>query len=386
MIYTLGRLFTLLTCAMLSMPLHAQHKHVQLAASYAFDQAGKLWMVGLNAQQKLFIQSSQDLGKSWVSKELEADVKISADGENRPKIAIRSDGVMVITYTKPLAKPYTGEIRLIRSTDGINFSEPITVHDDRQQITHRFESTVFDSKGGLHIVWVDKRDAELARSLTGRKDSYSGAAIYRKYSADGGRTFGPDIKLADHSCECCRIALLPINDGKVLAMWRHVFDGSIRDHATAIIDGEKLGQIHRGSYDQWHLEACPHHGPALATAPNGNYHAVWFGEKKNIAGVRYGLLSSLGQAVGGVRELPDPKAEHADIASYGSNVVIAWRSYNGKETELRVWISADGGKVFQQRLMHKTNLDNDYPQLLQKAGNIYLIWRTQDEIYVENIR
>ncbi len=370
---------------MLSMPLQAQHKHSQLATSYAFDQAGKLWMVGLNAQQKLFIQSSQDFGKTWVSKELEADAKISADGENRPKIAIGKGGTMVITYTKPLEKPYTGEIRLIRSVDRINFSTPITVHDDRQLITHRFESTKFDSKGGLHIVWVDKRDAELARSTTGKKDAYSGAAIYRKYSADGGQTFGPDIKLADHSCECCRIALLPINDGRVLAMWRHVFDGSIRDHATAFIDGKTLTKINRGSYDGWHLEACPHHGPALSPALNNQFHAVWFGEKKSVAAVRYGLLNKFGEPVGLVRELPDPRAEHADIASFGSNVVITWRSYNGKETEVKAWVSRDNGKNFQERLIKKTALDNDYPQLLEKSGDIYLLWRTEREIYVEKI-
>ena len=370
---------------MLSLPSQAQHKHAQLASSYAFDQAGKLWMVGLD-QQKLFIRSSQDLGKTWTVKQLEADGKISADGENRPKIAIGKDGSMVITYTKPLSKPYTGEIRLIRSADGINFSSPVTVHDDRQQITHRFESIKFDSKGGLHVVWVDKRDAEQARSATGRKDAYSGAAIYRKYSADGGQTFGPDIKLADHSCECCRIALLPISDGKLLAMWRHVFDGSIRDHATAIFDGEKPTKIKRGSYDNWRLEACPHHGPALAPALNNQSHAVWFGEKKSIAGVRYGLLNQVGEPVGVVRELPDSRAEHADIASSGSKVIIAWRSYNGKETEIKVWVSRDNGKNFQERLIQKTSFDNDYPQLFENQGEIYLIWRSEKEVYVENIR
>lgn len=380
------KVLLLISSIMLSLPLQAQHKHAQLASSYAFDQAGRLWMIGLDEQQKLFVQSSQDLGKTWLGKKLEADAKISADGENRPKIAIGKDGAIVITYTKPLAKPYTGEIRLIRSADGLNFSSPVTVHDDRQLITHRFESTKFDSNGGLHIVWVDKRDAELARSVTGKRDAYSGAAIYRKYSADGGQTFGPDIKLADHSCECCRIALLPISDGKILAMWRHVFDGSIRDHATAIIDGESPIKITRGSYDGWRLEACPHHGPALSPALNNQFHAVWFGEKKTVASVRYGLLNKFGEPIGITRELPDSRAEHADIASFGSNVVIAWRSYNGKETEVKAWVSRDNGKNFQEHLIKKTSLDNDYPQLLEKSGDIYLLWRTEKEIYVEKMR
>ena len=73
-------------------------------------------------------------------------------------------------------------------------------------ITHRFESLALDAQGALHTVWIDKRDLEAAPRV-GNKLAYRGAAIYRNVSLDGGATFGPDTKVADHSCECCRIAL-----------------------------------------------------------------------------------------------------------------------------------------------------------------------------------
>ena len=80
----------------------------------------------------------------------------------------------------------------------------------------------------------------------------------------------PEQKLADNSCECCRIALAPAPDGSLVAMWRHVFDPGAaatqqRDHAFAPVASIAAPPV-RASFDHWALEACPHHGPGLAPA------------------------------------------------------------------------------------------------------------------------
>ena len=188
---------------------HAHHgKRAGLAMSAAFAPDGALWIVGLNDEHRLFAQRSAD-GRTWSAPRLidTGEDAIAADGENRPKIAFGPNRWAVISYTQPLSKPYTGEIRMLRSADGgETFSPPFTVHRDRQLITHRFESGAFDRSGALHTVWVDKRDREIGLA---KARPYAGAAMYRNVSLDGGRTFGPDIKVGDHSCECCRIALSP---------------------------------------------------------------------------------------------------------------------------------------------------------------------------------
>src|SRR5688500_13121414 len=173
-------------------------------------------------------------------------------------------------------------------------SRPFTVHRDRQLITHRFESIAFDASGALHTFWIDKRDLEAIGAKSDQR--YAGAAIYRNVSLDSGRTFGPDIKLADHSCECCRIALAPTPSGGIAAMWRHVFDGSVRDHAFAIVErgGEQATKPQRASFDEWKIDACPHHGPGLAAASDG-YHAVWFGIRGDEPAVRYARLDASGK-------------------------------------------------------------------------------------------
>lgn len=353
-----------------------------LSIGAAVSPAGELWLVGLDADGRLFIKTSLDLGSNWgEARRLDTGSdKIAADGENRPKIAFGPDRQVVISYTQPLARPYTGEIRMLRSADGgASFSVPHTVHRDRQVITHRFESLAFDRSGVLHVVWIDKRDQVAASGGAAKGGNYRGAAIYRNESRDGGASFGPDIKLADHSCECCRIALAPTPGGGVAAMWRHVFAPNIRDHAFAIL-GENAPLV-RASADDWKLDACPHHGPGLAAAAQGGYHAVWFGEKAGRAAVRYGRLSATGAATGEPRELPDARAEHADVATLGPLVAIAWRSYDGVQTHLRAWLSTDDGAHFTLRELAASAEENDHPRLLATPAGIRVLWRTAKEIH-----
>lgn len=363
-----------------------------LSIGAAVSSAGLLWLVGLNAEGRLFVQSSADFGLKWNEPRLldTGSDKVAADGENRPKIAFGRDGQAVISYTQPLSKPYTGEIRMLRSDDGgKSFSAPFTVHQDRQVITHRFESIAFDRSGVLHTIWIDKRDQVSAAGragassskFAGKSSAYAGAAIYRNESRDGGLSFGPDIKLADHSCECCRIALAPTPAGGVAALWRHVFEPNVRDHAFAAL-GQESGTPVRASFDDWKLDACPHHGPGLAVARQGGYHAVWFGEKAGRAAVRYGRLAADGAPQGEARELPDPRAEHADVVALGAQVVVAWRSYDGAQTQLRAWVSADEGAHFSLRELAASVDENDHPRLLVTNEGIRVLWRTAKEIHV----
>lgn len=362
-----------------------------LSVGAAFAPDGVLWVVGLDEAARLFVQSSADTGHTWSERRVldtQGD-RIAADGENRPKIAFGPDDSVVISYTKPLAKPYTGDIRMLRSGDGgTTFSPVFTLHDDRQPITHRFESIAFDRAGDLYALWIDKRDAELARAKSGgKRAAYDGAAVYGKISRDGGKSFGPDLKLADYSCECCRIALLETPQSGMVAMWRHVFPNSIRDHALAPLSllGQNRSPV-RASEDEWKLAACPHHGPGLANAQSGGFHSVWFAMRDGKAAVYYGRLAADGKPAGPVRPLPDERAEHADVAAHGRNVTIVWRSYDGKKTSLNAWLSTDEGHTFALRELATSSDDNDHPRLVSRAGDPFIVWRTQKEIHVLKIK
>lgn len=355
---------------------HGQHTNAGLGASAAFDTKGILW-AAYRDEKHVVVRQSSDAGQTWsdpvrINTVPEA---IAAEGEARPKIATGPDGEVYVTWTKPLSKPYTGEIRFARSTDGgENFSEPITVHADRQEITHRFDALAVGDQGRIYVAWIDKRDLEAAKALG---QSYAGAAVYVAMSDDRGATFRGDYKLADNSCECCRIALLPRKDGGLLAFWRHVFEPGIRDHALAGMDGSgRTTSFRRATFDNWEIEGCPHHGPSLAAGRDGVLHAVWFTQAPGKEGVHYGRLVESG--VKAQRSVGGEAAAHADIAVNSSHVVITWKEYDGIRTHLRALVSADNGRRWEQHDLATAEYASDQPRLLQTGGRFYVFWNRSD--------
>lgn len=348
----------------------------ELGTSAAFAPDGALYAVTKDGQHVL-LHRSADEGRNWeapvvVNAEPE---QISADGENRPKLAFDADGAALVSWTRPLAKRFTGEIRFARADDRRHFTAPITVHRDRQEITHRFESLAVTGAGKVVLAWIDKRDLELA--LAANRD-YRGAAIYAAISDDGGRSFRAEKKIADHSCECCRIAITGDTDGLPLLMWRHVFEPNERDHAVVKLGADGApGQVVRATFDRWRIDACPHHGPSLAVAPDGTRHAVWFNEKDGEGRVFYGRQK--GGRVDGQRALGGERAAHADIATAGRRVAIVWKEFDGERTLLRAEVSTDGGATFNARALAGTGGASDQPRVIRRGNALFAFWRTENE-------
>jgi hypothetical protein len=325
------------------------------------------------------LQKSDDSGATWSApKRLQREPEaISADGENRPKLAFGNKGEIYVSYTKPLAKPYTGDIRFIRSLDGgRSFEPPVTVHANRDVITHRFDALLTDRDGRIFIAWIDKRDTEAASA---RKQKYTGAGLYYAVSDNSGVSFRGDFKLADHSCECCRIAMARTPDGKVMALWRHVFEPNVRDHAMAQLTatGAVAAPV-RTTFDDWRIDACPHQGPALAFAGDGTRHQAWFALKGEEGGVFYANAAPGGK-LGTPVKLGSDQADHAVIAIDEKTIVLAWRQFDGKATAILGKVSNDGGLSWREKELARTAQASDHPQLLNTRAGIALVWRTQDE-------
>jgi hypothetical protein len=251
----------------------------------------------------------------------------------------------------------------------------------------------FDGKGALHTTWLDSREMALAKAVAEKtgavKPDYRGGAIYRNVSLDGGASFGPDTKLADYSCECCRIALTPTPDGQIAALWRHVTAPNIRDHAFAILNATPADKTPvRATYDNWAIDGCPHHGPGITMAASGGYHTVWFGMRAGTVQVSYGRLDQTGHPVGEVQALPDERAEHADILSNGKKLAIVWRSFDGTAMNMKAWVSDDDGQHFSLRQLARSEGESDYPRLVSnnsKNGKLFVIWNTSGKRYVETL-
>lgn len=355
-----------------------------LGTSAAVDSTGRLWIAyadSADPQTHVMVARSDDQGDSWrpaVRATSQAE-PVSADGENRPKLAFGPQGDLYVSWTSPTSAQYTADIRFARSLDeGRTWSAPVVVHRDRQVITHRFESMAVDRDGRIWVAWIDKRDLNIAEAAG---SDYAGAAVYYAYSEDRGASWQGDFKLTDHSCECCRIALAIDAQGRATAMWRHVFESSERDHAFAVLTPSgRAPSIERATFDRWRIDACPHHGPGLAYDGKNLRHAVWFNQSGGEGRAFYGQLTQDGPAQ--IHTLP-PGASHADVASLGDVVAIAWKRFDGKSTRIESWLSRDSGATFTGAAVLDTKGDSDQPRLVSTKDNILLVWRRAEGVAVQ---
>lgn len=346
--------------------LEKQQTAPRLAIAAQFDATGQLWLARVIGQQ-IFVSHSTDAGKTFseaVTVNRQSEL-ISADGEARPQIAVVGQRVY-LSWTQALPQPFAGHVRFSVSEDGgQTFSEPVTVNDDSRPITHRFNAMLADA-GGVTLAWIDKRDG------TGNPD-YRGAAIFTARSTDGGRSFDTNRKLADHSCECCRLGMATDSDGTPIVFWRQIFGKNVRDFALARLD-EPLRRV---SEDGWEIDACPHHGGALAIDSEGSRHIVWFTGAEKSPGLHYrridGEMMSRPLGFGNL----DAQSGHPQVVVVGRKVVLVWREFDGKFNHIRLMTSRDRGQTWSAPTsLGRTAGAADDPLLLTDRGTPWLLWNT----------
>lgn len=349
---------------------------------------GHLWVV-FEWQGHAWVSHSGDLGETY-SKPVQVNAaaeNIEVNGENRPKILLdEANDVIYISWTQKTEGMHTGDIRFTRSTDGGHSFEPVrTVNDDGLLTSHRFESMLLTDSGSLFITWLDKRELEYAAQ---RGEAYTGSGVFYTVSQDQGATFAANRQIANHSCECCRIAVAPHGTDGMALMWRHVFDDTTRDHAIAVVTADSATGTHnRATVDDWQINACPHHGPDMAPASgellNDGYHLTWFSAGNINRGIYYGhhVLSEGETTL--VRQVDgSPGASHPQIVDRDGHLYLVWKRFDGMNTQLLLIESHDGGKSWAPEQVLATTVDaSDYPMLVEGPHGLYVSWMTHEYGY-----
>jgi len=304
---------------------------------------------------------------------------VSTGAENRPRMLI--DGAnLTVVWSRPGEARFTADVRVARSRDGgRTFEAPAMVNRDGLTIGHSFAEVVADADGDPLLLWLDGRDRHAAIASD---EAFTGSSLYST-RLDRGGELTTERAAARGTCECCRLAVTRLSDGRPLMMWRHVFDGE-RDHALGLFDDDGF-VFKRASYERWRIDGCPHHGPALVADDADGIHAAWFSGAPGARGVfyrRFGLDwlaadSSTGPegpeplAIGN----PDRLPSHPALASFGSELVLAWREFDGERHLIQVSHSADRGKSWTpSRTVARHSGVVDHPALVRRDGRFWLSW------------
>ncbi len=373
---------------------HGKEKHHDmappdsLAISVAFDQTGRLWRVEVT-DGLVEVSSSADSGKTFsnpVRVNLEKQ-KVTAHGEIRPKIAIGKNGHIYVTWMQNLPARFSGHIWFARSVDGgKHFEKPYVVHQDRAEIGHAFEELVLSPDGRITVIWLDSRDLVKAKQQ-GKK--HAGSSIYFAVSTDEGKTFQPERKLADNTCECCRIATTVKPDGTVISMWRHVFEGQERDHMIAAVPVPEAKQDavpRRATFGHWQIDGCPHHGSALASGGEGKdwwgYHMAYYDGNDKKPGLYYSRMDGVTWASSPAKQFGNfaNQSGHPALLSLAGKIYLVWREQKDGASGIMGMMSDDDGKSWgNPQTLASSKQKADYPFLLQHQGVPYLAWNLAGE-------
>jgi hypothetical protein len=366
----------------------AQHQHAKpgaapeaFTAAPAFAADGTLWLVRPMVDRVAVLRSS-DLGKTFSSPVMVTPEPMNLDWgpDARARIAVDPKGGLVVTFGIFQDKNFNGRAYFARSTDGgATFTRPRPITSDTT--SQRFEVAGVDPAGRVFAAWLDKRNIAKARAA-GR--AYPGAALAYAWE-NGEADFGNTSIALDNTCECCRLGVAFAGAARPAVVFRNIFPGSVRDHGVITFrDPATPGPVQRVSVDDWKIEACPHHGPSLAIAPDGSYHVAWFTDGAARKGLFYARADSADAAYSAPRPLskPDHQPSRPYLLANGAALHLVWKEFDGNKVVVRWQVSHDSGRNWSDaRTVAETEDASDHPLLVADRLHTYLSWLTKNEGY-----
>jgi hypothetical protein len=342
---------------------------------------GKL-LLAWTSGGKVSVAQSVDMGKTFSLPTVVAEhgKSLDAGGDARPQIVSDAKGNIFLAYTFFKDSKWNAQINTARSTDsGTTFSAPESLVVNGS--SERFPSVLMRPDGNIFITWIDKR--LVAVSNKGGQKKLGGSIAYSN-SLDSGRTFQTERIANEDSCECCRIGVSLNQKNQPVIIYRAIFPGGIRDHASQIISSNGPDKIRRIANDGWKTDACPHHGPAIGVSSQGTIHSAWFTQGTNRAGVFYANSHNEGASYSEPMRLGkvDASTSRPYLLALGKNVWLVWKEFDGHDTVVVMKQSGDDGKTWsKEAILSKTADYSDHPLLISQGNQVFLSWLTKADGY-----
>lgn len=295
--------------------------------------------------------------------------------QESPALAVLGNEVFVTwSQTHPKItpdKPFAGELRLSKSSDGgRTFSPSILVNDDNQVGQHAFDALQAARDGTLHMAWIDGRE--------GKKEP--GTFVAR--STDHGHTISRNLKIDDDTCVCCRTAVTTSADGTVYVAWRKIFDGNIRETviSRSMDAGETFSPPVIVGNDRWVYPACPHRPASLGIDRQGRLYVVWYTEGSDETPAIYLAYSDdQGKTFSDKKQLNRSKGtfpDHPQMAvDPAGRIAVIWEEQSPVRREIVVSYSLDRGRSFNAPIKLNEKNGQTPAVAVNQHGTVVMGWK-----------
>ncbi|MDQ7091690.1 MAG: sialidase family protein [Methylococcales bacterium] len=361
-----------------AMPLKVNYKILRSAVAVNFDSKGRLWRL-IPTIDSIYVDYSDDKGKNYSTpiKINPKPQKMSAWPENPPAIAISQSGrIHVLYYADEQQK--TTNFYSYSDNKGKSFSPPVLVSDQADTALHYMAKMLLDTDDNLYLFWHDSRHTP-PNHQSGKGTL---ALYYSKNHASKKQPFKNQF-ISHGICSCCRMATALSSTGLPVIFTRMIFNQGVRDHGLFKIN--KKGQWskpQRITKDNWQIEACPEHGPALAIDRKNRNHLAWFSLGETRQGIFYAYSDDEGKTLSNILPLGDKNklASHPHVMAIDQHVALVWTQFDGNQTSVLLKTSLDRGETWSvDKTIISSTGQMSHPRLLNDGQQFYLSLTSIDQ-------
>ena len=354
------------------------HDILGSTVSISFAPDGRLWRL-IPTKKAIYVDFSTDFGGTYSkpTRVNKTEQKISVWPENPPAIQISTSGRINILYYADEEQKSTSYYSY-SDDNGQTFSPPALTSDHAQSAMHYMDKMLTDKHDNLYLFWHDTRheahDKEIGAGVLSLYYSIKTPADTSQFS---------NHFLSSGICSCCRTATAFSNGGKPVILARMVYDNGVRDHALIHMNKDNSWQKPiRVTHDNWEIEACPEHGPAMAIDAQNRTHLTWFTLGDTRQGIFYAHTDDFGKTVsspltlGNIDHIPS----HADVITLNQRVIIVWKEFDGEQSSLHIKESFDRGLSWSDKTTNlASSAKNSHPKLISNNIDIFLSWTSADK-------
>lgn len=332
------------------------------------------WEDDRNVVDKDDIYVARSGNGTTFSANVRADGSFGSSEQIRPSIAIDSRGAIMLAWQDSRASTFDYDIYFARSDDGgLTFSRSVRVDDGSGSISWQERPSIaVTSNGIVYVAWTDDRNgpgqlrirgaystnggttfsasaeivstgstsgqssASLAvsgsRIFAGFIDTVSGAPHpYFCSSTNGGKSYTAPVRLdsagAANSTQKA-VCLAPVPGGGIAAIWEDTRNGERDIYATTVSwkGVVRTPDIRVDDDTSYSLQ----HEPAIASDALGNLYAAWRDDRDMVYAIRFAYLEAGSTGFNASIELNRPgpndmQREPSLVALEPGRVVVVWQ-------------------------------------------------------------
>jgi len=287
---------------------------------------------------------------------------IASDGNN---------GLLAHYLEKSDTAKFTYDIKLTASADGgKTWGNSIILHDDGEKAEHGFASIV-PYHDGFFACWLDGRKTAIDGDMSHDAGHHGEMTIRAAMLDKNGKKIN-EWELDGRVCDCCQTAAAITSNGPIV-VYRDRSDDEVRDMSIVrFVNGTWTAPqpIHA---DNWKINACPVNGPR-ADAIGNNLAIAWFSMAGKNGEVKI-IFSKDGGATFNkpIRVDEGKPIGRVDVLMLDSaTAMVSWME---GASIMAVKVHADGTK--ESSIMIASSSDkrsSGFPQMTRSGNKIYFAW------------